>query len=156
MRSAASRRLAPLRSLSPVFGGPEAGSTMQADTRARIERELGSELENVRWQAAILAGEHVKGSPEAVWSIVEQWGCVDDEDTRTAVATCILEHLLEYHFDLIFPRVAELANRNSRFAETFRLCSKFGQSELPDNAKRFAGLLRLTRRKSRRCRRTRG
>jgi hypothetical protein len=75
-----------------------------------------------------------------VWRFIVRWGTHSQEDVRDAVATCLLEHLLEHHFDLIFPRVRELVMSSELFADTFRRCWKFGESELPQNAKEFDAL----------------
>jgi hypothetical protein len=95
-----------------------------------------------RWQAVIAVGEFVESEPEAVWAFVVRWGKHANEDLRSAIATCLLEHLLEYHFDLIFPRVERLVRRSKRFFNTFTRCSKFGQSRMPRNAARFDRLSR--------------
>jgi hypothetical protein len=95
-----------------------------------------------RWQAVIAVGEHVGTDPEPVWSFVERWGTHPDDDLRMAIATCILEHLLEYHFDLIFPRMERLARSNPCFAEMVGWCWLFGQSELPENAARLRLLIK--------------
>ena len=58
-----------------------------------------------RWQAVIAVAEFIESDPEAVWSFVRQWDCSADQDLRMAIATCALEHLLEYHFDLFIDRV---------------------------------------------------
>jgi hypothetical protein len=71
-----------------------------------------------RWQAVIAIGEFVKQDPEAIWPFVLRWGSHSDEDLRNAIATCLLEHLLEYHFDLIFPRVEAAARNDAFFADT--------------------------------------
>jgi len=106
--------------------------------------------EDPRWQAIIAVGEFVRTEPEAVWKFVERWGKHANEDLRTAIATCLLEHLFEYHFDLIFPRVERQVSRSARFTETLRLCWKFGQAKKPRNAARIDRLLKerhkLTRR----------
>jgi hypothetical protein len=103
-----------------------------------------------RWQAIIEVGEFVEGEPEAVWGFVERWGTHPSEDLRSAIATCLLEHLLEYHFALVFPRVERRVRTSKRFADTFRRCGKFGQSRTRRNAVRFDRLLeecdRLTKR----------
>jgi hypothetical protein len=52
-----------------------------------------------RWQAIIAIGDFAETDPEPIWAFVVRWGNHADEDLRTAVATCLLEHLLEYHFD---------------------------------------------------------
>lgn len=88
---------------------------------------------------------HVEASPEEVWPIVARWGCADEPDTRMAIATCVLEHLLEHHFELIFPRVEALALVDARFADTFASCWKFGQTKEVDNAARFEALMAKVR-----------
>ena len=93
-----------------------------------------------RWQAIIKVSEFLESHPNRVWEFTRHWGSHECSDVRMAVSTCLLEHLLEYHFDLIFPRVVKLARRNKRFAKTFCRCWKHGQSEFPVNSKRFDGL----------------
>ena len=95
-----------------------------------------------RWQAIIEVGQFIEEEPEAVWAFSRKWGECEDDDLRMAVATVLLEHLLEYHFDLIFPRVRATAQQNPLFAWTFAHCWKFGQSELPANAQQFDALRR--------------
>ncbi len=94
-----------------------------------------------RWQAIIAVAEYVEDEPEEVWSFAVRWGSHEQEDLREAIATCLLEHLLEYHFELIFPRVAIEVERNRVFRDTFCRCWKFGQSEMPGNSERFDKLL---------------
>ena len=98
-----------------------------------------------RWQAIIAVGNFVESDPEPVWSFVERWGKHRSMDLRTAIATCILEHLLEYHFDLIFPRMERLARSNPRFAEMVGGCWLFGESELHENAARLHRLVKKLR-----------
>jgi hypothetical protein len=90
-----------------------------------------------RWQAIIRVGDFVENEPEAIWPFVLKWGSHEDDDVRTAIATCLLEHLLECHFDLLFPRVEEAARANARFAKTAVQCWKFGEAEEPSRAERF-------------------
>ena len=87
-----------------------------------------------RWQAISDIADSVESDPEAIWPFVVRWGRHPQEDLRDAIATCLLEHLLEYHFDRIFPRVRELAEADTQFADTFCRCWKFGQSKGPENA----------------------
>jgi hypothetical protein len=93
-----------------------------------------------RWQAIIVIGEFVKEEPEAIWPFVLRWGSHEDEDVRAAIATLLLEHLLEYHFDLIFPRVQVAARSNKWFGKTTTQCWKFGQAKDPQRAARFDDL----------------
>jgi hypothetical protein len=90
-----------------------------------------------RWQAIIRVGEYVESEPEAVWQFVRRWGTHKQKNLRDAIACCLLEHLLEYHFDLIFPRVKQAAEESKLFGDTFTCCWKFGQSEIPKNSKKF-------------------
>jgi len=94
-----------------------------------------------RWQCIIDLGEYVESNPEELWTFVKKWGSHPDEDLRAAIATCLLEHLLEHHFDFIFPRVEQQVSVDKRFGETFGMCAKCGQAELPDNALRFDALM---------------
>jgi hypothetical protein len=93
-----------------------------------------------RWQCIIDLGEYVESNPEEVWAFVAHWGGHRDEDLRSAIATCLLEHLLEHHFDTIFPRVEQRALVDKRFGAMFGICAKCGQAELPKNAPRFDAL----------------
>jgi len=96
--------------------------------------------ENPRWQAIIGVANYIPTNPEEVWHFAARWGQSEDSDLRMAVATCVLEHLLEHHFDLIFPRVEALATRSSQFADTFCSCADFGQAERPGNSQRLEAL----------------
>lgn len=95
--------------------------------------------EDPRWQAIIEVGMFVEQEPEAIWPFVLKWG--SHEDVRAAIATCLLEDLLEYHFDLLFPRVETAAKSNIWFAKTMSQCWKFGEAKEPANAARFDRLV---------------
>jgi len=105
--------------------------------------------EDPRWQAIIVIGEFVEKEPEAIWSFVLRWGSHEDEDLRAAVATLLLEHLLEYHFDIIFPRVEAAARCNKWFGKTTTQCWKFGQAKHPERAARFDALCAEIRQRNR-------
>jgi hypothetical protein len=98
-----------------------------------------------RWQAIIDVGEHLPSDPANIWQFIEELSDTPDEDLQAAVATCLLEHLLEYHFDQYFPEVERLTRSSPHFAKTFSICSAFGQSELPENRARFDALKEATR-----------
>lgn len=59
---------------------------------------------------------------------------------RDAVATCLLEHLLEHHFAEYFPQVERLALVEPLFGDTFEWCWQLGQALEPGNAERFVRL----------------
>jgi hypothetical protein len=90
-----------------------------------------------RWQAIIAVGEFIEDDPEPIWRFVRRWGSTEDEDLRMAIATCLLEHLLEHHFDRFISRVEEAAHGNPLFARTVQSCWNFGQSEEPTRAARL-------------------
>jgi len=106
-----------------------------------------------RWQLIIRVSDYVESNPEEVWQFVRKWGTHRLADVRSAIACCILEHLLEYHFDLVLPRVKEVAGQNKLFADTFLRCGKFGQAESRENSRRFDELQAWCRKRIRRARR---
>jgi hypothetical protein len=90
-----------------------------------------------RWQTIIEISNFVPQEPNAIWPFVLKWGSHEDADLRAAIATCLLEHLLEHHFDLIFQRVETAARSNVWFAKTTAMCGKFGQANDTTRAQRF-------------------
>ena len=95
-----------------------------------------------RWQAIIEVGEFITTNPEEIWTFVARWGKHQDEDLRMAISSILLEHLLEYHFELIFPLVQIAVKKDRLFAKTFSSCWKCGQSEDSKNEKSFDELKR--------------
>jgi len=93
-----------------------------------------------RWQAIIKIEDFIPEEPDAIWLFILRWGNSTDEDLRTAVATCLLEHLLACHFSRFFPRVEEAVRNNVLFADTFSKCWKLGQAKGDENAKSFDAL----------------
>lgn len=110
----------------------------------KIDRGLASRHERTRWQAAIALGRLADSDPESVWTLVVRHGSRRHSDVRMAIATCVLEHLLEHHFDTFFPRVAATARSSRWFRNTFSSCYRFGQAELSRNARLWRRLLRET------------
>ena len=78
-----------------------------------------------RWQAIIEVGEFIQSDPVAVWEFTVKWGKAECEDVRTAVATCLLEHLIEDHFDPYFALAFDLARQDARFRFTFEMSTAF-------------------------------
>jgi len=112
------------------------------DADALLPGEPVANGQDPRWQAIIRIGEFIASEPEEVWGFIRRWGRHPQEDLRDAVATCLLEHLLEQHFAAYFPRVEEQALADPVFADTFGRCWQFGQALEPGNAERFVGLAR--------------
>jgi hypothetical protein len=86
-----------------------------------------------RWQAIIAVEEFIETDPEEIWRFIQQWGRHEDEDLRSAIATCLLEH----QFDEYFPRVEETVRADPLFADTFVRCWKLGEAKESANAERF-------------------
>jgi hypothetical protein len=95
-----------------------------------------------RWQAIIRVGEFIESDPEPVWQFILRWGVHPQEDLRKAIATCLLEHLLEHHFERYFPEVERAALADPMFGDTFQRCWQFGQAKEAGNAERFVSLTR--------------
>jgi hypothetical protein len=93
-----------------------------------------------RWQAIMKVEAFVEEEPDAVWPFIVKWGSSADQDLRAAVATLLLEDLLEYHFDRFFPRLEEEVQSSALLADTFLRCWKLGQAGEGDNALRFDSL----------------
>ena len=96
-----------------------------------------------RWQIIIQLSEYIESNPDEIWEFIKRWGQNEDDDLRTAISTCLLEHLLEHHFEKYFSEVEQLVKQSELFADTFSMCWKFGQSDNPENAKRFEALKKL-------------
>jgi|ERR1039458_849446 hypothetical protein len=110
------------------------------NTLVKIDRGLASRHERTRWQAAIALGEIAESDPESVWILVVRHGSRRHKDVRVAIATCVLEHLLEHHFDAFFPRVATAVRSSRWFRDTFGFCYQLGQAKLPRNARQWRKL----------------
>jgi hypothetical protein len=100
---------------------------------------------NCRWQAIIVIGESLETDPDAVWEVAREFGDDPDSDMRMAVATCLLEHLLDQNFDAYFPLVREeILNGRSRMIDTLSSCW-FGERDGP-NFKKMQAFVRNSRR----------
>ena len=95
--------------------------------------------EDPRWQAIIQVGEFLPTDPAPIWSFIQRWGAYPDDDLSDAIATCLLEHLLEMHFDAYFPKVAKEAHANPQFARTVEICEAFGATEENFDVARLIG-----------------
>src|SRR5258708_33406903 len=101
---------------------------------ALLPGEPVEEGQDPRWQAIIAVGEHIESEPEAVWSFIHRWGGHPQEDLRAAIATCLLERLLEDHFAAYFPQVQQAALADPLFGATVQSCWQFGRAKEPGNA----------------------
>jgi len=112
--------------------------SISAEQLQEIDKGLASPDEDTYWQAAIALGEFSETAPETIWPLIEKWGSCPNEDTRVAIATCVLEHVLEANFEPYFSKVEQLVQQgNSAFAETLLGCWQFGEAKLPGNSEQF-------------------
>ena len=110
-----------------------------------------------RWQAIMRVADFIESRPEEVWQFCLRWGKHPQADLRAAVACVLLEHLIEQHFDLIFPRLGRAATESVRFADTIRSCWCFLPEKQPEKYERVKRLQRrLSRRRDGRQAATRG
>jgi len=98
--------------------------------------------EDPRWQAIIKVSEFIRSNPDEVWSFAQRWGAHNDQDLKAAVATCLIEHLLEHHFAKVFPKLEVAVKADRELAATLSLCWKFGQAEESKNAARLSQLIK--------------
>ena len=101
--------------------------------------------EDPRWQAMIALAEFLPDDPEPICAFILRWGSHADADLQSAVASCLLEHLLELHFTRFFPEIEAQVRRDPIFADTFSRCWKFGQADEAPNSARFDDLLEFVR-----------
>ena len=99
-----------------------------------------------RWQAIIDVGEFIEQDPDAVWEFARRWGSYPDADLRDAIATCLIEHLLEHHFELMLPKIEQAIRADPEFVETVQRCWAFGQADTPANIKRLGRVLKVGKR----------
>lgn len=71
----------------------------------------------------------------------EGWVGHEQVDVRSAIATCLLEHLLERHFEHVFPAVEKAVGREELLRDTLGRCFKLGRALDTPNARRMDDLL---------------
>ncbi len=78
---------------------------------------------NVRWRILVAIEDFAERCPERIWPFVVKWGSVLNRDIRQGVACCILEHILEFHWDEYFAESRAVIDRgNIRFAYALSFC----------------------------------
>jgi hypothetical protein len=121
------------------------------DAIAAAEQVLpGSEApDDPRWKAIIAVADHIETDPELVWQFALRWGSVADADLQMAIGVCVLEHLLQHHFDRYISRIEEAVLADANFAGAASSCWKFGYSKSSAaRSARFDRLKRLARSRS--------
>jgi len=82
---------------------------------------------NCRWQAMIVLGAFIDSMADQVWEVVLEYGNSPDEDMRTAVATVLLEHLLDNEAGGYETKAEKLAATDHLFADTLNKCWTFSE-----------------------------
>lgn len=108
----------------------------------QLDVALASADEDTRWKAAMELGWSCEEDPGWGWSLVVKWGSSEDDDARDAIACCVLEHILQYHFADYFEKCVQLIRGgNLNFGHTLSKCYRMGEAGLAANQKRIDDLL---------------
>lgn len=79
-----------------------------------------------RWQAFIIAARYMETKPEECWELIIKHGNSNDQDTRAAVATILLEHYFEKNpglFDIKFRNYKQLIKSGqNNLLKTLSIC----------------------------------
>ena len=94
---------------------------MVADRTAELHLKPVEKGRDPRWQAIIKIGEFIESEPEVIWAFIYEARQTYDEDLQSALACCLLEHLIEAHPEYKL-RSQELAARDKGFRKLFKLC----------------------------------
>ena len=82
-----------------------------------------------RWQAIMKIETFADSQPEPVWEFARRWGKHPQKDLRTAIGVCLVETLMERHFELLFSRVRKAVRASSRLADTYSRAWWYGFAE---------------------------
>lgn len=74
-----------------------------------------------RWQAIIDVSEYLETEPERIWTFIEELHDTKDADLRAALATCLLEHLIDAH-PHYRARAERLAAESPEFRQMLEMC----------------------------------
>jgi len=114
---------------------------------ALIDKEPSEEI----WQEAINLAESIDTDADEVFAIISQaLSKTRHGDTIAALATCVIEHILERDFAYFDQIEREINKGNGRMLYALASCRKFGESKRDENSRRWDALLaankaRLTR-----------
>ena len=111
----------------------------EAETKLNAKIVADNE-KNSMWQSIIKLSDFIEVAPDNIWKFVAKWGNHESEDVRDAIATCLLEHLLELHFEAYFPKLEKEVLNDKLFHDMFCRCWSFGKSATPVNKENFEDL----------------
>ena len=99
----------------------------------KLKRLLSDSDNDCKWQAFIVIGSFMETKPAECWQLITEFGDSSDEDTRTAVATVLLEHYFEVNpqlFDSKFKDYKRLVNSGRKnLLWTMSMCKSDWGSE---------------------------
>jgi len=119
-------KVSALRALQGTISGDEPAWFFDV-----LREHAGSRSNDIRWLSVILMGECIPlhRRTEDVWRWIVDL-CGGDDDMKDALATVLLEHLLEEGFDDAIRRIKlRLADRTAGFVELLHRCWRFGQPD---------------------------
>ncbi|NLY00166.1 MAG: hypothetical protein GXY83_29050 [Rhodopirellula sp.] len=94
-------------------------------------RQVADKNTDVRWQALIVIGSYIPFGRrnEEIWNLIVEF-CGIDDDMQDALATVLLEHLLEHDFDRTVERIkTAIPVRSVPLLGLLERCWQFGQPE---------------------------
>lgn len=113
----------------------ENGRAVRANVNFIIE--LAEQLawdrrKEVRWYAsARILFDYVQEHPAKIWPVTVRLGASRSPDLRSAVAVCLLEQLLEYHYDEYFLKIRDKIEAGDRkMLEMLAISYHVGQAAL--------------------------
>ena len=90
------------------------------------------------WAIASEMGDDALARPDLIWEDTAGALRHAEDEGITAIATCILEHVLENNFDEYIGRVeAEIASGNRSMLEALKRSWKFEQAKIGENSARW-------------------
>jgi len=107
-------------------------------------RALAVRNDEVYWLAATVLSYFVEKYPAQLLRIIRSVAQDSSDDQRTALAKCILEHLMENHFDDVINMVSQETDAELRYAlvDILARCWPFGEAEKKSNWERVESLVR--------------
>ncbi len=97
------------------------------------------------WRIAAESWDDVVRRSSDAWPHLLEALEVADGESVQAIATCVLEHVLEHDFSYFDLVEREIEAGNEKMLKAFLMCSKFGQSKLPQNEQRWDALVSSAR-----------
>ena len=93
-------------------------------------KEMRDQNETCRWQAAIILGEFIETDLDTVWRIVRKYAHSPDRNTRTAIATVLVEHMFQLRFPEMKLRLIDaIRSGDSAVADMVKDMWRFGEAE---------------------------